>query len=144
METQTASNTFRLPDLGEGLQEAEIVAWEVSAGDHVVADQPLVSVETDKAVVEIPSPQSGRIAVLHGGVGDIIQVGAPIVDFEGNGQAREDAGGIVGDVPTDTDIEVKEEHGVDVKAPGAKVKATPAVQYGVQRKRLCKDALGRL
>ena len=57
-------STFKLPDLGEGLQDAEIVAWHVSAGDHVVADQPLVSVETAKAVVEIPSPQSGHIAKL--------------------------------------------------------------------------------
>ena len=55
--------TFRLPDLGEGLTEAEIVAWHVGQGDHVVADQPLVSVETDKAVVEIPSPRSGRVAL---------------------------------------------------------------------------------
>ena len=47
---------FLLPDLGEGLEEAEIVAWHVTEGDHVVADQPLVSVETDKAVVEVPSP----------------------------------------------------------------------------------------
>ena len=61
---------FALPDLGEGLQEAEIVAWHVSAGDHVVADQPLVSVETEKAVVEIPAPWSGRIARLHGQPGD--------------------------------------------------------------------------
>jgi len=46
--------TFRLPDLGEGLGEAEIVAWHVTEGDHVVADQPLVSVEPDKAVAEVP------------------------------------------------------------------------------------------
>ena len=57
-------STFVLPDLGEGLQEAELVAWHVAEGDHVVADQPLVSVETEKAVVEVPSPQSGRIARL--------------------------------------------------------------------------------
>ena len=54
---------FLLPDLGEGLEEAEIVAWHVTEGDHVVADQPLVSVETDKAVVELPSPQSGSNAM---------------------------------------------------------------------------------
>ncbi len=53
-------STFTLPDLGEGLSEAEIVAWHVSPGDHVVADQPLVSVETDKAVVEIPRPGRER------------------------------------------------------------------------------------
>lgn len=57
---------FLLPDLGEGLEEAEIVTWHVNEGDHVVTDQPLVSVETDKAVVEVPSPQSGRIAHLFG------------------------------------------------------------------------------
>ena len=50
---------FLLPDLGEGLEEAEIVAWHVNCGDHVVADQPLVSVETDKAVVEVPRPGAG-------------------------------------------------------------------------------------
>jgi pyruvate dehydrogenase E2 component (dihydrolipoamide acetyltransferase) len=50
---------FALPDLGEGLEEAEIVSWYVNEGDHVVTDQPLLSVETDKAVVEIPSPSSG-------------------------------------------------------------------------------------
>ena len=57
---------FVLPDLGEGLEEAEIVAWHVNEGDRVVTDQPLVSVETDKAVVEVPAPWSGRIAHLFG------------------------------------------------------------------------------
>ena len=58
--------TFNLPDLGEGLQEAEIVSWHVSPGDRVVADQPLVALETDKAVVEVPSPHSGRVVELFG------------------------------------------------------------------------------
>ncbi len=87
---------FTLPDLGEGLEEAEIVTWYVNEGDHVVTDQPLVSVETDKAVVEIPSPSSGRIAHLFGGKGDIVKVGAPLVEFaEGTGQ---DTGTIVGEL----------------------------------------------
>ena len=73
--------TFNLPDLGEGLQEAEIVSWHVNPGDRVVADQPLVSVETDKAVVEVPSPFSGQIAELFGGEGDLVKVGAPLVSF---------------------------------------------------------------
>lgn len=90
--------TFRLPDLGEGLQEAEIVSWHVGVGDHIVADQPLVSVETEKAVVEVPSPQSGQIAKLHAGVGDIIETGAPLVDFE-EGEIA-DSGTVVGTVPT--------------------------------------------
>ena len=69
---------FTLPDLGEGLEEAEIVAWHVNEGDHVVADQPLVSVETDKAVVEVPSPYRGKIAQLFGATGDLVKVGAPL------------------------------------------------------------------
>jgi pyruvate dehydrogenase E2 component (dihydrolipoamide acetyltransferase) len=87
---------FHLPDLGEGLQEAEIVAWHVNPGDHVVADQPLVSVETDKAVVEVPSPQNGRIARVFGAKGDLIKVGAPLVEFaEGAG---EETGTVVGEL----------------------------------------------
>src|SRR6476661_5509010 len=69
---------FMLPDLGEGLEEAEIVTWHVNEGDHVVTDQPLVSVETDKAVVEVPSSWSGRIARMFGAKGDLVKVGAPL------------------------------------------------------------------
>ena len=87
---------FTLPDLGEGLEEAEIVAWLVNEGDHVVANQPLVSVETDKAVVEIPSPWSGTIARRFGEKGDLIKVGATLVEYsEGAGA---DTGAIVGEV----------------------------------------------
>jgi pyruvate dehydrogenase E2 component (dihydrolipoamide acetyltransferase) len=87
---------FLLPDLGEGLEEAEIVAWHVTEGDHVVADQPLVSVETDKAVVEVPSPQSGRIARLFAAKGDVVKVGAPLVEFAEGPQA--DTGTVVGEL----------------------------------------------
>jgi pyruvate dehydrogenase E2 component (dihydrolipoamide acetyltransferase) len=90
---------FLLPDLGEGLEEAEIVAWHVTEGDHVVADQPLVSVETDKAVVEVPSPQSGRIARLFGAKGDIVKVGAPLVEFAEGQEA--DTGTVVGELRAD-------------------------------------------
>ena len=69
---------FTLPDLGEGLREAQIVSWHAGVGDHVVADQPLVSVETDKAVVEVPSPWSGRLARLHGKGGYPVAVGTPL------------------------------------------------------------------
>src|SRR6266853_1827513 len=87
---------FNLPDLGEGLEEAEIVAWHVNQGDHVVTDQPLVSVETDKAVVEVPSPWSGRIARVFGTKGDLVKVGATLVEFaEGEG---EETGTVVGEL----------------------------------------------
>jgi pyruvate dehydrogenase E2 component (dihydrolipoamide acetyltransferase) len=89
---------FKLPDLGEGLQEAEIVEWHVKSGDEVRADQPLLSVETAKAIVDIPSPQSGRIAKLFGQPGDIVHLGAPLVAFEGEGEDAADAGTVVGHV----------------------------------------------
>jgi 2-oxoisovalerate dehydrogenase E2 component (dihydrolipoyl transacylase) len=75
--------TFNLPDLGEGLPEAEIVAWHVKEGDRVEVDQPMLSVETAKAVVEVPSPYAGTIAKLHAKAGDTVQTGNPLVDFEG-------------------------------------------------------------
>ncbi|MBL8702041.1 MAG: 2-oxo acid dehydrogenase subunit E2 [Alphaproteobacteria bacterium] len=89
---------FNLPDLGEGLQEAEIIAWHVSEGDHVVADQPLVSVETEKAVVEVPAPTSGRLLRQLAKVGEHLKVGAALAEFDDG--ARSDAGAIVGDLTT--------------------------------------------
>jgi pyruvate/2-oxoglutarate dehydrogenase complex dihydrolipoamide acyltransferase (E2) component len=67
---------YRLPDIGEGLREGEIVAWRVAVGDTVERDQIIVEVETDKAVVELPSPAAGVIAELGGKPGDILEVGA--------------------------------------------------------------------
>ena len=73
--------TFNLPDLGEGLPDAEIVAWHVAEGDSVKTDDLLVSVETAKAVVEVPSPYTGVVVKLHGAAGDIIATGGPLVEF---------------------------------------------------------------
>ncbi|MBR9869857.1 MAG: 2-oxo acid dehydrogenase subunit E2 [Gammaproteobacteria bacterium] len=84
---------FRLPDLGEGLPEAEIVEWHVKVGDTVEVDQVLVSVETAKAIVEVPSPQAGVIAKLYGEAGDIIHTGEPLLAYEGE---DEDSGTVVG------------------------------------------------
>ena len=75
-------STFKLPDLGEGLPDAEIVEWLVKEGDEIKLDQPMVSMETAKAVVEVPSPYTGRIIKFYGQAGDIIQTGAPLADFE--------------------------------------------------------------
>lgn len=93
--------TFKLPDLGEGLQEAEIVDWHVEPGERVVADQPLVSVETDKAVVEVPAPLSGTVTTLHAEIGDVVAVGAALADFDTD-EKREDTGVIVGKLETET------------------------------------------
>jgi len=108
-------STFALPDLGEGLQEAEIVSWHVAAGDHVVVDQPLVAVETEKAVVEVPSPQAGHIAKLLANPGERVKVGAPLVEFEEGRHAE--SGTVVGDLSG--------------SAPAAKpvpIRASPAVR----------------
>jgi pyruvate dehydrogenase E2 component (dihydrolipoamide acetyltransferase) len=87
---------FNLPDLGEGLRDAEIVAWHVGEGDHVVADAPLVSVETEKAVVEVPSPRSGYIKHLLAALHARVDVGAPLVEFDD--AAHLDSGTVVGEL----------------------------------------------
>src|SRR3954470_3478627 len=74
--------TFHLPDLGEGLPDATIVEWLVKEGGTVKLDEPLVSMETAKAVVEVPSPFSGKLAKVHGNNGDVIATGAALAEFE--------------------------------------------------------------
>ena len=80
---------FTLPDLGEGLTEAELVRWLVAVGDSVGVDAPVAEVETAKALVEVPSPYAGVIARLHGDEGSTIAVGAPLIEVDpsGNGTA---------------------------------------------------------
>lgn len=78
---------FNLPDLGEGLPDAEIVEWHVKEGEVVKEDQPMVSMETAKAVVDVPCPYSGTITKLHGEPGDVIDTGAVLVEFDGNKSA---------------------------------------------------------
>ncbi len=80
-----SERTFLLPDVGEGLVEAEIVAWKVRVGDVVVLNQPLVDIETAKATVELPSPYAGTVVALHGNVGDVMEVGKPLIVFEVGG-----------------------------------------------------------
>lgn len=73
---------FRLPDLGEGLTEAEVVTWLVAPGDSVTLNQTLAEVETAKAVVELPSPYEGTVSTLHAEAGQTIAVGAPLIAFD--------------------------------------------------------------
>ncbi len=120
---------FTLPDLGEGLQDAEIVSWHVSEGDHVVADQPLLAVETDKAVVEIPAPHSGTIVRLIAAEGDIVEIGAALVEIE-TGKAQ-DTGAIVGQIGESAEpAPVKK----DQSAARAAFKATPAIRQLAKEK----------
>ncbi|WP_194422383.1 dihydrolipoamide acetyltransferase family protein [Microbacterium abyssi] len=82
---------FRLPDLGEGLTDAEVVQWLVAPGDTVALNQTLAEVETAKAVVELPSPYDGTVTTLHAEAGDTVEVGAPLIAFDVAGAETADA-----------------------------------------------------
>ena len=144
---------FKLPDLGEGLTEAEIVEWHVAANDEIKLNQPLISVETDKAVVEVPSPVSGRVISLHGEAGDVIPVGDVLARFdveEGErpaSQAREtapsaesedvaalksdgkdEAPGVVGELPASALVMSDTTRSATAAPARQRVKAAPSVR----------------
>ncbi|MEV6822463.1 dihydrolipoamide acetyltransferase family protein [Nocardiopsis dassonvillei] len=90
------TQTFDLPDLGEGLTEAEVVRWLVAVGDTVALDQPIVEVETAKSIVEVPSPFAGTVSELHGEEGRVMEVGRPLIsvtDGSGAGAGADAASG---------------------------------------------------
>lgn len=145
LRTSTSANDFCLPDLGEGLEDAELIEWCVHVGQRVEENETLAKMETAKALVEVPSPRGGTIAELHGKPGETINVGAPLVTYQaearaasqspaarttpapiapsrGNGHAssapaeeRRDAGSVVGNLGGDDDST-------------GKVRAAPAVR----------------
>ncbi len=123
---------FNLPDLGEGLTDAEIVEWYVKPGDEIAADAPLVSVETAKAVVDIPSPRGGRITRLFGESGDIIETGKSLVEFADGDELRTDTGTVVGEVET-SDEKLEEKPAAVDSQKSVRVKATPAVRALARR-----------
>ncbi len=143
--------TFNLPDLGEGLPEAEIVEWHVKEGDAITVDQAMVSVETAKAVVEVPSPQTGIVAKLHAQAGDIVATGAPLIEFsdaaaaaapqaasaEAAPKATESAATVVGNVPTGGGLlEETAIAGGSRRRKSGRVKATPSVRTEAKRLRI--------
>jgi len=89
------TRVFLLPDLGEGLTEAELVSWHVAVGDSIEVDQPIAEVETAKSAVEVPSPYAGIVAELHGKPGETLDVGKPLISVtpvsSGAGVAADDA-----------------------------------------------------
>lgn len=89
MSSETQQFEFRLPDPGEGLTEAEIVEWHVEPGEHVTEDEPLCDVETDKAIVDIPSPCTGTVERLIVDEGDVVAVGDVIAVFETENPPRQ-------------------------------------------------------
>ncbi|QRN03705.1 2-oxo acid dehydrogenase subunit E2 [Legionella sp. MW5194] len=122
-------NIFNLPDLGEGLPDAEIHEWFVKEGDTVKADQPLVSMETAKAVVDVPCPEAGTIVKLFGKPGDVIKTGEPLVGFAASeGVKKADKGTVVGNLEESS--EISEDHftiGAS-RSNTQRIKATPAVK----------------
>ena len=104
---------FKFPDVGEGIAEAEIVRWLVKEGDSVKEDQDLLEVETDKAVLTLNSPYTGKIKKLHGQEGEIIKVGDVLTTFDASGEEtpaveaeKKDSGTVVGNLGDDEAVEV--------------------------------------
>ncbi|WP_292085173.1 MULTISPECIES: 2-oxo acid dehydrogenase subunit E2 [unclassified Brevundimonas] len=109
---------FKLPDVGEGTAEAELVAWHVAVGDMVEEDQIVADVMTDKATVEITAPVSGKVLAIHGQAGEMVPVRGPLVEFEVEG-----AGNASDAEPTPAPVAKPEPAPVAVEAP--KVEAAP-------------------
>ena len=120
-------NIFNLPDLGEGLPDAEVHEWFVKEGDTVALDQPLVSMETAKAVVDVPCPQAGVIGKLYGKPGDVIKTGEPLVAFVTATAKADDKGTVVGKLEESTEI-TEDNFTIGAQSVSARVKATPAVK----------------
>jgi 2-oxoisovalerate dehydrogenase E2 component (dihydrolipoyl transacylase) len=112
--------TFKLPDIGEGISEAEIVAWHVAVGDRVEEDQSLADMMTDKATVEMESPVAGIVVEIAGEVGDQVSIGAPLVVIEVEG---EDAGATGGDGETASPATA--EATLEAENPGVEEVAAP-------------------
>ncbi|WP_312205265.1 biotin/lipoyl-containing protein, partial [Brevundimonas sp.] len=117
-----ANHVFKLPDVGEGTAEAELVGWHVKVGDAVQEDQILAEVMTDKATVELTSPVSGVVVALHGEAGQQIAVGGPLVSFkvEGKGNVAE----VPAAAPTPA-ANAEKTASAPVAAPAAKPAAAP-------------------
>ena len=131
---------FKLPDLGEGLPEAEILEWQISEGDSVKTDQILVTVETAKAIIEIPSPQDGVIGHLFGQSGDTIHTGEPLLEFAGE---EDDSGTVVGELKSETDS-TAEDHFFIGAAPSTiahSQQMTPSVRALANRLNVNTDSL---
>jgi len=132
---------FKFPDVGEGIHEGKIVKWLIKEGDTIKADQALAEVETDKAVVEIPSPKAGKLLKVFHKEGDTIQVGAILASIEESGnavQAAPDAAAVVGKLEVSGESVLKapslESSGAVFASGGAAPKKTTPVAKTVEAK----------
>ena len=104
---------FELPDVGEGVAEGEIVEWLVEEGDPVEEDQPVAEVETDKAVVEVPSPVNGSVQEIHADAGEMVPVGTVIITFAEEGDAESDTAATSAEEPAEMRTDTATEAGPD-------------------------------
>ena len=119
------THEFKLPDIGEGVVEGEIVAWHVNVGDIVKEDDPIMDVMTDKATVSIPSPVDGEVISISGEAGDTIAVGNVCIVFSASG---EDDTADSPEVANEEVPEKVEEKKIEAVSPGKRVLASPAVR----------------
>lgn len=105
---------FKFPDIGEGLEEGKIIEWYVQKGQSISSGDPLVKMETDKVVTDIPSPKSGIIAVTYGGVGDTVKVGNALVEIDIEGVEGEAAQAVAAEKPKAASTEAIDEKGFGV------------------------------
>ena len=118
----TETKVFLLPDLGEGLTEAELLNWLVAVGDEIRVDQPIAEVETAKSVVEVPSPYAGKVAELHGEPGQTLDVGKPLISVVEPSESKAPLVEPVETKPVETDaplVEPVETNGVEAKETAA-------------------------
>lgn len=126
--------TFNLPDLGEGLPDAEIREWYVQLNDYIKVDEPMVAMETVKALVDIPAPFSGRVTKLYGQVGDIIKTGEALIDIGEGGQTKKtvDQATVVGNLQRGSRVIEESPMGIQNNQTAIShqrgVKATPAIR----------------
>ncbi|WP_435360224.1 2-oxo acid dehydrogenase subunit E2 [Haloarchaeobius sp. DFWS5] len=128
---------FKLPDVGEGVAEGELVSWLVEEGDTVTEDQPVAEVETDKALVEVPSPYNGTVKELRAEAGEIVPVGDVIIVFNVEGEDDLDAVGAdepaadegeAADAASESDASASADAGEEVETPSGRVFAPPSAR----------------
>ena len=124
---------FRLPDVGEGTAEAELVVWHVAPGDTIEEDQPIVDVMTDKATVEIPAPASGKVLSITGVPGDKLAVGSDILVLEVEGAGNASADAVAGPPP----VSLRSPHGDP--APTCPIATAPAQCAAVEQQSIKPD-----
>ncbi|QLG28244.1 2-oxo acid dehydrogenase subunit E2 [Halorarum halophilum] len=129
-----ATKEFKLPDVGEGVAEGELVNWLVAPGDTVSEDQPVAEVETDKALVEVPSPYDGTVKELLAEEGEMVPVGNVIITFTVGGDAEADepssesGADAEPDAPTEPDASAEPGASAEPEAPGAEADAVEATE----------------